>query len=137
MRDINDPAAIEKALATRKPVAVVGLSPKPHRDSYKIAQYLINNGYKVIGIHPRGEKVPGARVVTDLSELKNDGIEVVDVFLNSDRLMPVVDQAIEIGAKILWLQLGVINGEAAEKARQAGLHVVMDHCIKVEHGKRF
>ncbi|MFH0883546.1 MAG: CoA-binding protein [bacterium] len=137
MREINDPATIEEALATQKPVAVVGLSPKPHRNSYKIAQYLIRNGYEVIGVHPRDEDIPGVRVVTDLTELKDDGIEVVDVFLNPDRLMPVVEQAVEIGAKILWLQLGVINEEAAEKARQAGLYVVMDHCIRVEHGKRF
>jgi len=134
MREINDPATIEEALSTQAPIAVVGLSPKPHRDSFKIAEYLIRNGYRVLGVHPGGEDVLGTRVVTSLSELKEDGIEVVDVFLNPDRLMPVVDEAIEIGAKILWLQLGVINEQAAEKARQAGLHVVMDHCIKVEHG---
>lgn len=136
MREINDPATITEALATRQPIAVVGLSPKPHRDSFKIAQYLLANGYKVVGVHPRAEDVPGAKVVAELSELKDQGIEVVDVFLNPDRLMPVVDQAIAIGAKILWLQFGVINEEAAEKARQAGIHVVMDRCIKVEHGMR-
>lgn len=136
VRPINDDSVIQDALHTSGAIAVVGLSPKEHRDSNKVARYLEARGYEIYGIHPRAENVGDIEVVASLSELKGKKIEVVDVFLNSERLMPVVDGAIELGAKFLWLQFGVINKEAAQKALDAGIEVVMDRCIKVEHGLR-
>jgi predicted CoA-binding protein len=137
VREINSPDLIQDALETKAPVVVVGLSPKPHRDSHKVALYLQDNGYDVLGVHPRGEDVGSIEVSTSLDAWKNKGVEIVDVFLSPDKLDPIVDGAIEIGAKYLWLQLGVVNEEAAEKARAAGLEVIMDRCIKIEHGRRY
>jgi len=133
LREINDPQVIHEALSTEKPIAIIGLSPKSHRDSYRIGEYLLKHGYDVLGVHPSGQEVLGCEVTTDLSALTGRGIEVVDVFLNPDRLLPIVEQAIGIGAKYLWFQFGVVNEEAAELAQKAGIEVIMDRCIKVEH----
>lgn len=134
-RPINDPNTIEEILDTGGRIAIVGLSPKQHRDSFRVGKYLVDRGYEVVPVHPKAEQVLGRKVRRSLSEI--DGpVEVVDLFLNPDRVGPVVDEAIEIGAKYLWLQLGVVNEPAAEKARAAGLGVVMDRCIKIEHQRR-
>ena len=133
MRPINDPQTIREALESNSRIAIVGLSPKPHRDSHKVGQYLLDHGYDIVPVRPHADEVLGLKCYGSVTEIEGD-VDVVDVFLNPDSVGPVVDAAIEKGAKIIWFQLGVVNEDAAEKARQAGLHVVMDRCIKIEHG---
>jgi predicted CoA-binding protein len=113
-------------------IAVVGLSSDTDRDSYRVARYLLRVGYEVIPVNPRETEVLGLRAYPDLKSLPEPP-EVVDVFRRSEFVAQVVEEAIEVGAKAIWLQLGVIDYEAARRARQAGLLVVMDRCIKVEH----
>ncbi len=135
IRDINDPKTISEILSTKGKIAIVGLSPKTERDSYKVGKYLQSHGFGITPVRPKATEILGEKVYPDLKSI--DGpIEIVDLFLNPERVGPVVDQAIEIGAKYVWFQLGVINKEVAEKARLAGLHVVMDLCIKKEHEKK-
>ncbi|MCB2210704.1 CoA-binding protein [bacterium] len=134
-RPVNDPSVINEILNTKGRIAIVGLSPKEHRDSYKVGKYLIDHGYDVVPVHPKATEVLGRKCYPNLEAI--DGpVEVVDVFLNPDRVVPVAEAAAKIGAKYFWLQLGIVNDEAAEIARNAGLGVVMDKCIKIEHGKR-
>ncbi len=135
MRPVNDPQTIEEILDTKGPIAIVGLSPKPHRDSHRVGQYLIDHGYEIIPVRPGADEVLERKAYGSLLEIEGD-VEVVDVFLNPERLLPIVEQAIRKGVKYLWLQLGVVNDEVAELAREAGIHVVMDRCIKIEHGRR-
>ena len=135
MRPINDPQTIQEALAEGSRIAIVGLSPKPHRDSHKVGQYLIDHGYDIVPVRPKADEVLGRKCYESVTDI-GENVDVVDVFLNPESVGPVVDAAIAKGAKILWLQLGVVNQAEAEKARQAGLHVVMDRCIKIEHATR-
>ena len=124
---------IEKEILSRyKTIAVVGASPDPQRHSNAVMAYLIGTGYKVIPINPNVESVLGRKTYPDLPSVP-DKIEVVNVFRAPDKVMPTVDEAIAVGAKVLWLQEGVINEEAAEKARQAGMTVIMDKCIAKAH----
>jgi len=131
-RPINDPAVIEEIINTKGKIAIVGLSPKAHRDSNKVGQYLLDHGYDIIPVRPKLDEVLGKKVYPDLESIP-EPVEVVDFFLNPERVGPIVDKAIEIGAKYVWFQLGVVNEEAAKKAQDAGLGVVMDKCIKIEH----
>jgi uncharacterized protein len=131
-RAVNDPAVINDILDTRGRIAIVGLSPKEHRDSYKVAKYMIDHGYDIVPVHPKATEVLGRKCYPSLKAIEGP-IEVVDVFLNPERVVPVAEEAIEIGAKFFWLQLGVVNDEAAEKARAGGVEVVMNRCIKIEH----
>ncbi len=120
-----------------KHVAVVGLSADQYRPSHFVAIYLQAEGYDIIPINPRyaGQTILGKRVYATLTEAKQVGetIEVVDVFRKPEEVLPIADEAIAIGAKVLWLQLGIRNEEAAQKARDAGLIVVQDRCMKIEH----
>ena len=124
-----------------KHVAIVGVSADQYRPSAFVAIYLQAEGYDIIPINPRyaGQTILGKRVYATLTEAKQAGetIEVVDVFRKPDDVPPVADEAIAIGAKVLWLQLGIRNEEAASKAREAGLLVVQDHCMKIEHARFF
>ena len=114
-------------------VAVVGLSPKPHRDSYGVAAYLQARGWRIIPINPNASEILGEKAYATLTEAaRHESIELVDVFRNSEDVPPVVDEAIAIGAKAVWLQLGITNQAAAAVARQAGLHVVQNRCIKID-----
>ncbi len=123
---------IASILRNAKVVAVVGLSDKPGRPSYDVASYLMAHGYKIIPINPNITEWKGLRAYASLSDAKG-GIDVVDIFRKSEDVPPVVDEAIHIGAKVVWMQLGIVNEEAARKARAAGLKVVMDRCMKIEH----
>jgi predicted CoA-binding protein len=119
-------------------VAIVGLSPNPSRPSHRVASYLAGHGYKVIPVNPRAQEILGKPSYSDLSSIP-EPVEVVDIFRRSEEVMPIVDEAIKIGAKVVWMQEGVINEEAASKARDAGLLVVMNKCMLKEHerlGKR-
>ena len=129
---------IKTILSTHKTVAVVGISPKPDRPSYIVATYLQSKGYRIIPVRPDGEVILGERVYRDLKEIpKEIDIDIVDVFRKSEDVLPVVEEAIERGAKMVWMQEGVVNQDAAAKAEKAGLKVVMDRCIKKEHQRLF
>ena len=123
---------VQDILEKGRTIAVVGLSPKPHRDSHEVARYLQENGYRIIPVYPRADTILGEKVYPDLKSIP-DKVDVVDIFRKSQDVPPVVDEAIEIGAKAVWMQLGVVHEEAAAKARDAGLGVVMDRCMLVEH----
>jgi predicted CoA-binding protein len=127
---------IKEILTSYKTIAIVGISNKPDRDSYIVAEYLLNQGYKIIPVNPNIDTVLGLKAYPDLISIPED-IEIVDIFRRPEFVDEIVDQAIEKGAKVVWMQIGVINESAAEKARKAGLKVVMNKCIKVEHMYRF
>jgi hypothetical protein len=113
--------------------AVVGCSPDPGRDSNGVARFLLRHGYDVIPVHPSGGERFGRECFRSLAEIPPDrGVEVVDVFRRADRAGRHVDEAIELGAQAVWLQLGVVDEAAAARARAAGLRVVMDRCPKIE-----
>lgn len=115
-----------------KKIAVVGLSPKESRDSNKVARYLIENGYQIVPVNPGQKEILGQTCYKSLSQIPFQ-VDMANLFLNPARVPPVVDQAIEAGIKIIWMQLGVIHMDAAKKARDAGTRVIMDRCIMVEH----
>jgi len=115
-------------------IAVVGLSPKPHRASFDVSRYLQAAGYRIIPVNPNATQVLGEKAYATLSEAaQHETIDLVNCFRNSEDIPPVVDEAIAIGAKAVWMQLGVTHAEAAAKAEAAGLLVVQDHCIKIDH----
>jgi len=125
---------IEETLRNAKTVAVVGISPKEDRPSYIVALYLKSKGYRIIPVRPDGEEILGEKVYHGLLEIpKEIGVEVVDIFRRSEDVPPIVEEAIQRGAKVVWMQEGVIHKEAGEKAEKAGLKVVMDRCMKKEH----
>lgn len=123
---------LKTILASAKTIAVVGLSDKPERDSYRVAEYLQDHGYRVIPVNPVVERVLGEKSYASVSEIP-EPVDVVDIFRKPDAVGPIVDEAIAAGAKVVWMQLGVVNEAAAAEARAAGLQVVMDRCIKIEH----
>ena len=113
---------------------MVGLSAKPDRPSYNVASYLMKNGYKIIPVNPLVGEVLGEVCYPDLSSIP-EPVDVVDIFRRSEEVSAIVEEAIKIRAKAVWMQEGVINEEAAARARQAGLVVVMDRCMLKEHRK--
>ncbi len=121
-----------KILKAYRRVAVVGASPKPERPSYGVASYLIEHGYDVVPVNPNAGEILGRKSYPDLSSIPGK-VEVVDIFRRPEDVPPVVEEAIKIGAKVIWMQEGIVNEEAAGKARGAGLEVVMDRCMKKEH----
>ena len=123
---------VRDILEKSKVIAVVGLSPKPERDSHEVAKYLQDQGYRIVPVNPRADTILGEKSYPDLASIP-ERVDVVDIFRRSDDVPPVVDQAIDIGAKAVWMQLGIVNEDAAAKAREAGLGVVMDRCMLVEH----
>jgi uncharacterized protein len=130
---------IDHILATCRTVAVVGLSPKPHRDSHEIAAYMQAQGWRIVPINPAAQvtQILGETVYPNLLEAgKHVPIDLVNVFRNSADVPPVADEAIAIGAKAFWTQLGIEHDGAASKARAAGLAVVQNRCLLVEHRRR-
>jgi predicted CoA-binding protein len=124
----------EEVLNSSRTVAVVGLSSKPDRPSYKVARYLKEQGYKIIPVNPTEKEILGELCYPDLASIP-ESVDVVEVFRRSEEVPPIVEEAIRIGAKAVWMQEGVINEEAAARAREAGLMVVMDKCMRKEHRK--
>ena len=115
-------------------IAVVGLSPHPHRASFDVSRYMQANGYRIIPVNPNATEVLGEKAYASLTEAaRHEKIDLVNCFRNSEDIPPVVDEAIAIGAKAVWMQLGISNPAAAAKAEAAGLLVVQDHCIKIDH----
>jgi len=126
--------AIQQSLADCKTIAVVGLSPKPHRDSFRIAKYMQDHGFRIVPINPNATEVLGEKAYASLTEAATHArIDMVNCFRNSEDIPPIATEAIAIGAKSLWLQLGVVNEAAAQQATNAGLVVVQDRCLMVEH----
>lgn len=132
--EINSQEAIKKILDDCRTIAVVGLSSNPARASNSVASYMKQKGYKVIPVNPREEKVFGEKSYPSLSEVPEQ-VDLVDVFRKSEEAGAVVDEAIKIGAKAVWLQEGVIDEAAAQRAQDAGLLVVMDRCWLKDHVK--
>jgi predicted CoA-binding protein len=127
---------ITHILANCRTVAVVGLSPKNHRDSYEVAEYMQRQGWRIIPVNPAAQvtEILGEKVYSNLIEAaKHEKIDVVDVFRKSADVPPVAKEAIVIGAKALWLQLGIEHAASASTARAAGLRVVQNKCLLVEH----
>jgi len=140
-RKIEDgPAAADRdvrnILCSAKTVAVVGISAKEESPSYKVAKYLLGQGFKVVGVNPKCDEILGAKCYPDLKSIP-EHVDVVDIFRKLDAIPGVVDEAIEIGAGAVWMQLGLEHEEAAQKARRAGLSVVMNKCTKIEHSRLF
>lgn len=116
-------------------IAVVGLSDKSSRPSNQVASYLIYAGYKIYPVNPNHEEIFGLKCYPDLKSIPAK-IDIVDIFRRPEFVLPIIEESIKIGAKTIWMQLGVINHEAAKKAKSFGLKVIMNRCIKIEH-RRF
>ena len=125
-------AGIKKILQETKTIAIVGASDKPERDSYKIMLFLLDHGYTVIPVNPAYNEILGKKCYPNLRAIP-ESIDVVDIFRKSEDVLPVIQDAVDIKAKTVWMQLGVVNEQAAQLAQQAGLNVIMDHCIKIEY----
>ena len=123
---------VQRILKQTKTIAVVGLSDKPDRDSYQIASYLQQHGYRIIPVNPRVNEVLGEKAYPSLRDVP-DPVDVVDIFRRSEDVPPIVEDAIAIGAKVVWMQAGIVNEEAAARAEAAGLGVIMDACMRSAH----
>ena len=134
--DRYDDAYLRKILRESKTIAMVGLSANWNRPSYFAAKYLLDRGYEVIPVNPAaaGQEILGQKVHGSLAELPHKA-DMVDIFRNSEAAGPITDEAIKHGAKVVWMQLGVRNDEAARRAEDAGLKVVMNRCPKIEHSR--
>ena len=127
-------AAIRQSLTNCTTIAVVGLSPKQHRDSFRVAKYMQDHGFRIVPINPNTPEVLGEKAYASLKEAaQHERIDMVNCFRNSEDIPPIAAEAIAIGAKSLWLQIGVVNDAAAKLATDAGLVVVQDLCLMVEH----
>lgn len=131
--DIN---TLRRILRESKTLAVVGLSANWWRPSYFAAKYMMDHGYRVIPVNPQYQEVLGEKCYPSLRDIP-EKVDIVDCFRKAEEIGALADEAIAIGAKVLWMQLGVINEAAAHKARAAGLEVVMDRCVKIEHARLF
>jgi len=133
MDDIN---SLRRILRENRVIAVVGLSADWFRPSYFAAKYMLEHGYRVIPVNPKYPEILGQRCYKSLREVP-EKIDIVDIFRKTQDVMPIAEEAIAVGARVLWQQLGVKNEEAAARARAAGLEAVMDRCVKIEHGRLF
>jgi uncharacterized protein len=133
MDDIN---TLRRILSQNRVIAVVGLSADWFRPSYFAAKYMQEHGYTVIPVNPRYTEVLGQKCYKSLRDIPAK-VDIVDCFRKTGDILPIAEDAIAIGAKVLWQQLGVKNEAAAAKARAAGLEAVMDRCVKIEHGRLF
>jgi predicted CoA-binding protein len=133
MTDIKD---LRRIMTDYKRVAMVGLSDDWSRPSNFAAKYLLDHGFEVIPVNPKYPEILGQKCYADLRDIPTP-VDIVDLFQRIERVPPFVDQAIEIGAKVVWLQLGIVHEEAAQKARDAGLEVVQDRCMKIEYARLF
>ena len=140
MSSIQD---LRRILVACRTIAVVGLSPQWHRPSFFAAKYMQAHGYRIVPVNPSATEILGQRCYPSVTEaakaLAADGVKIdmVDCFRRSEDIPPIADEAIAIGTRFLWMQIGVINEEAAAKARAAGLDTVMDRCVKIEHARLF
>jgi uncharacterized protein len=133
---MDDSDKIRRILQRYRVIAVVGLSAQWHRPSFFAAKYLQEHGYRIIPVNPTYDTILGEKCYKRLSDIP-DKVEVVDCFRKSTEIPAIADEAIAIGAKVLWMQLGVENAQARAKAEAAGLEVVENRCMKIEHGRFF
>ena len=135
---------IEDILSRSKTIAVIGLSRSPGKDSYRVAQYLQSQGYRIVPVNPSAEEILGERSYPSLQDLPDNlkrSVDVVDIFRPSEDVPPIVDQAVEVHRRlgrpsVIWMQLGIVNEAAAHRALAAGLKVVMNRCMEIEHRRR-
>jgi predicted CoA-binding protein len=123
---------IPELLRSSRTIAVVGLSSKKFRPSYGVAEYMQGQGYRIIPVNPNEAEVLGEKTYARIEDVP-EHIDIVDIFRRSEFVLPIVESAIRLGARAVWMQEGVVDEEAAQKARDAGLAVVMDRCILKEH----
>lgn len=129
---MNDDQVMKDILLSAKTIASVGLSSNQQKESYGIASYLKEQGYDIIPVNPTADEIMGEKSYPDLESVP-EKIDVVQVFRRPEDVPPVVDSAIKAGARVIWMQEGIVNEEAAQKAREAGLQVVMDACMRMTH----
>ena len=125
-------ATIRKVLRESKTIAVVGLSPKPNRPSHQVARYLMEVGYTILPVNPGQDIILGQTCYSNLRDIPTP-VDMVDIFRRQEEVVPIVEDAIGIGARFIWMQQGIVNEEAAGKAEAAGLIVIMDRCTKIDH----
>jgi predicted CoA-binding protein len=131
---VDDIAGLRRILKQARVIAVVGLSAHWYRPSYFAAKYMQDHGYRIIPVNPNYAEVLGEKCYPDITAIPN-AIDIVDCFRKPDEIVPIAREAIAKHAKVLWMQLGIRNVEAANLAVAAGLDVVMDHCVKIEHAR--
>jgi predicted CoA-binding protein len=134
VRMIPTEEKIKEILERAKVIAIVGLSPDEQKPSNVVAKYLIAHGYKVIPVNPGQESILGQKSYKNLSDIPGQ-VDIVDIFMRTEKLLPVVEEAIRIKPRCIWLQLGIINEEAKKLAESNGITFFMDKCIKIEHSK--
>ena len=135
MHDADIPT-LRRILRDNRTIAVVGLSANWYRPSFFAAKYMQEHGYRIIPVNPQYEEVLGEKCYKSLREIPGK-VDIVDCFQKTERILPLAEEAIAIGARVLWQQIGVVNQAAADLAAAAGLDVVMDRCVKIEHGRLF
>ena len=138
---LTEAQAVAHILAHCRTVAVVGLSPKAHRESYLVAQYLQAQGWRIVPVNPvaaaSGQLILGEKVYATLTDAaQHEALDLVDVFRNSDDVPPVVDEALALGLKAIWLQLGICHDAAMARARAAGVVAVQNRCLKIDHARQ-
>jgi predicted CoA-binding protein len=129
-------ATIRRILKDSKTIAVVGLSPKPHRPSHQVARYLMEAGYTIIPVNPGQDNLLGLPCYPNLKAIPGP-VDMVDIFRRSEFVVPIVEDAVIIGARFIWMQEGIVNEVAARKAEEAGITVIMDRCTKIDHMNLF
>ena len=129
---MSSDAVVQQILKETKTIALVGISHKEHRASHQVAKFLMDKGYTVIPVNPKYDEVLGQTCYATLEDIPI-AVDMVDCFRRSEDILPIAKSAVEIGAKVLWMQLGVVNEEAAALAEAAGLKVVMDRCPKIDY----
>jgi predicted CoA-binding protein len=125
-------ASTREILQKYRKIAMVGLSPDTSRPSYRAAVHMKSQGYKLFPVNPNYEEILGFKCYKSLKDIP-EPVDIVDIFRKPEDVPPIVEEAIAIGAKVIWMQLGIVHEEAAKRAREAGLDVVMDRCVKMEH----
>jgi uncharacterized protein len=133
---MSDIQTLRRILRESRTIAVVGLSADWFRPSYFAAKYMQDHGYKIVPVNPKYSEILGRKCYKSVRDIPHR-VDMVDCFRKAEDIPPIADEAIAVRAAVLWMQLGVVNEEAAQKARAAGLEVVMDRCIKIEHGRLF
>ena len=132
----TDISTLRRILRENRTIAVVGLSANWYRPSYFAAKYMMEHGYRIIPVNPQYQEVLGQKCYASLRDIP-DKVDIVDCFQKTERILPLAEDAIAIGARVLWQQIGVVNEAAAARAKAAGLDSVMDRCVKIEHGRLF
>ena len=133
---MTDADALRRILSNHERVAIVGLSADRSKPSNQVARYLLDRGFEVTPVNPKYDEVLGRRCYPELNAIPTP-VDIVNLFQRSERVPPFIDAAIDIGARVVWMQLDIAHEESAEKARAAGLEVIMDRCIKIEYARLF